>query len=261
VTRRPGFTPFKRPATTAEEATSSSSAAEGDLMDDKADRDDEKASLSGVSHDGDPTTASVESGEGGGVMELSYEVVEDEHGGMRLVPRGGGLANESMVVSEGGDDQEDHWDDYDGGGGGAMTEDEWAQFLRKNGLDVGEEGAIIETPSFSSLNGEKSRGTGSRKNARKQTTKFKFVDRVSICVSGGQGGKGCISFEAMGPGRKRPSGGNGGAGGDVYIVADSRVQGLDGEKHQYKGKSCMEDEQQADIPPPPIPSPSAPHLP
>jgi GTPase involved in cell partitioning and DNA repair len=52
------------------------------------------------------------------------------------------------------------------------------------------------------------------------------MDRVRIEVRGGRGGNGCVSHEVLSPGRKRPSGGNGGPGGNVYIVADRGMNGL-----------------------------------
>lgn len=54
-----------------------------------------------------------------------------------------------------------------------------------------------------------------------------FVDRVKIFVKAGDGGRGCASFrrEAKVP-RGGPDGGNGGRGGDVLLVADSRENTL-----------------------------------
>ncbi len=54
-----------------------------------------------------------------------------------------------------------------------------------------------------------------------------FVDRVKIFVKAGDGGRGCASFrrEARVP-RGGPDGGNGGHGGDVLLVADSRENTL-----------------------------------
>src|SRR5262245_15773045 len=54
-----------------------------------------------------------------------------------------------------------------------------------------------------------------------------FVDRVKIFVKGGDGGRGCASFrrEARVP-RGGPDGGDGGAGGDVVMVAVSHQNTL-----------------------------------
>jgi len=54
----------------------------------------------------------------------------------------------------------------------------------------------------------------------------RFVDKVQIEVKGGRGGNGCVSFEVLSPGKKRPNGGMGGRGGDVYIVADRDLMSL-----------------------------------
>mmetsp|Transcript_15190 Transcript_15190/g.14587 ORF Transcript_15190/g.14587 Transcript_15190/m.14587 type:complete len:171 (-) Transcript_15190:7-519(-) len=55
---------------------------------------------------------------------------------------------------------------------------------------------------------------------------YKFMDKAQIEVSGGRGGNGCMSFEVLTPGQKSPTGGNGGAGGNVYIVADRGLNGM-----------------------------------
>lgn len=63
---------------------------------------------------------------------------------------------------------------------------------------------------------------------------------MSIEVKGGKGGNGCISFESMrddptnltldsvvpSPSVRRPTGGNGGAGGNVFIIADDTLAHL-----------------------------------
>ena len=56
---------------------------------------------------------------------------------------------------------------------------------------------------------------------------MKFVDEVQITVSSGNGGPGAVSFrkEAMVP-RGGPDGGDGGRGGDVIFIADSRLGSL-----------------------------------
>lgn len=56
---------------------------------------------------------------------------------------------------------------------------------------------------------------------------MKFVDEATICVSAGNGGDGCVSFH-----REKyilkggPDGGNGGKGGNVYIIADVNMNTL-----------------------------------
>ena len=54
-----------------------------------------------------------------------------------------------------------------------------------------------------------------------------FVDRVTIYCQAGDGGSGCMSFrrEARVP-RGGPSGGDGGKGGDVIVVADENATSL-----------------------------------
>jgi GTPase len=67
-----------------------------------------------------------------------------------------------------------------------------------------------------------------------------FVDRVTIYCQAGDGGSGCMAFrrEARVP-RGGPSGGDGGKGGDVIIVADENVSSLSnivGHKHWRGGR-------------------------
>lgn len=56
---------------------------------------------------------------------------------------------------------------------------------------------------------------------------MRFVDEARILVKAGKGGKGCMSFrrEKYIP-RGGPDGGDGGAGGSVYLRADSRLLSL-----------------------------------
>lgn len=54
-----------------------------------------------------------------------------------------------------------------------------------------------------------------------------FVDEARIFVKAGDGGKGCESFYRSKHLRyPRPDGGDGGKGGDIIVVADSRIQTL-----------------------------------
>jgi GTP-binding protein len=54
-----------------------------------------------------------------------------------------------------------------------------------------------------------------------------FVDECQLHVRGGDGGAGCVSFRREGPEvRGGPNGGDGGRGGDVWLVADRNVSSL-----------------------------------
>ena len=54
-----------------------------------------------------------------------------------------------------------------------------------------------------------------------------FVDECSLCVRGGDGGAGCVSFRREAHvDRGGPDGGDGGRGGDVWLVADRNVASL-----------------------------------
>jgi hypothetical protein len=53
------------------------------------------------------------------------------------------------------------------------------------------------------------------RNRHTQSLRYKFVDRASLKLQGGEGGKGCAAYEMLGAFKKKPSGGNGGHGGDV----------------------------------------------
>jgi GTP-binding protein len=70
---------------------------------------------------------------------------------------------------------------------------------------------------------------------RKRHTMYKFVDKVLIEVRGGKGGNGCISIEDLGRGKRQPDGGNGGRGGNVYIVADNSLTSLNFDVFHFNG--------------------------
>lgn len=55
-----------------------------------------------------------------------------------------------------------------------------------------------------------------------------FIDEAKICVVGGRGGHGRVSFRPVGksPYKRRPTGGNGGWGGDVFVQANPRMRTL-----------------------------------
>src|ERR1051326_3994453 len=60
-----------------------------------------------------------------------------------------------------------------------------------------------------------------------------FVDEIKIFARAGHGGKGCVAFqrEKYRP-KGGPSGGNGGRGGDVILVADHDLNNLIGQYYQ-----------------------------
>ncbi|KAL3783296.1 hypothetical protein HJC23_007965 [Cyclotella cryptica] len=60
-----------------------------------------------------------------------------------------------------------------------------------------------------------------------------FIDRIHIRTRAGSGGKGCISYHHIGSYKRRPSGGHGGKGGNVYLVTDPTVGSLKMEKHHF----------------------------
>src|SRR4051794_21724774 len=54
-----------------------------------------------------------------------------------------------------------------------------------------------------------------------------FVDEAQLNVRGGDGGAGCVPFRREGPEvRGGPNGGDGGSGGDIWLVADRNVASL-----------------------------------
>lgn len=81
--------------------------------------------------------------------------------------------------------------------------------------------------------------TKKRKSKRKNNeavTKKPFIDRIHIRVRGGNGGNGCISYHTLSSYKRRPCGGHGGKGGNVYLVTDPKVSSLKMEKHHYQGQ-------------------------
>ena len=75
---------------------------------------------------------------------------------------------------------------------------------------------------------------------RKQgnASSYKFVDKARVKVLGGNGGKGCISYESKlgSKYKKRPDGGHGGNGGCVILVADVNEQSLNMSTHHFKAE-------------------------
>ena len=54
-----------------------------------------------------------------------------------------------------------------------------------------------------------------------------FVDEAQLNVRGGDGGAGCVAFRREGPVvLGGPNGGDGGNGGDVWLIADRNVASL-----------------------------------
>ena len=84
----------------------------------------------------------------------------------------------------------------------------------------------LSTVPTSSFDDNDDRPGSSNARKRETHTTWKFVDRVQIEVKGGRGGNGCVSYEVLSPGRKRPSGGSGGKGGSVFVVADRGLTGM-----------------------------------
>ena len=59
------------------------------------------------------------------------------------------------------------------------------------------------------------------------------MDKVQIECRGGRGGNGCISFERLSPTKKRPTGGSGGYGGNVYLVTDKTLTSFNFETFHF----------------------------
>lgn len=88
--------------------------------------------------------------------------------------------------------------------------------------------------------------SGSQKTKKKKSKhrkqgnagSYKFVDRAFIRVAGGQGGKGCLSYETLlgSSYKKKPDGGHGGKGGSIIIRADPSEQSLNMPSHHFKAE-------------------------
>jgi len=72
---------------------------------------------------------------------------------------------------------------------------------------------------------------------RGANNRTRLIESVQLQVAGGKGGNGCISFEVLSPGKKRPDGGNGGRGGHVYILADRDLTSLKFTTYHYNAGS------------------------
>ena len=75
-----------------------------------------------------------------------------------------------------------------------------------------------------------------KKKKKKEKSQMPFIDRINLKAKGGTGGRGCISFHRIGSYKKKPSGGHGGKGGNVYLVTDPTLSSLKMEKHHYTGQ-------------------------
>ncbi|GMF15860.1 unnamed protein product [Phytophthora fragariaefolia] len=140
--------------------------------------------------------------------------------GLRAAPlrRGGVLARSAASTRAPGDEDEDEdadaeleWDELD-----AQLDEVWA-------LDD-DEGRKVEEHVKQKV-----------RVRRAQHSKRRFVDRIRVKATGGHGGNGCASFFAESAMRKRPNGGHGGAGGDVVIEANDKMQNLANATHHFKG--------------------------
>jgi len=171
-------------------------------------------------------------GSEGPLVVEEYRVEEDAEGAMRMVQ-----SNKDRQQNYGKDSVKALLRETRKNG--AMTEDDWFEFLRRAGIERAG-GGNEHHGAFSqdSEDSGKNRKDPPPLRLGRQTRKGppKFVDRISVVVSGGKGGKGCISFETIGAASKRPSGGHGGRGGNVIFVADPRVQSLEMDRHHFHGK-------------------------
>lgn len=87
----------------------------------------------------------------------------------------------------------------------------------------------VHSPLPSMSRKRQTRSSSKEKKRQKQRGRqaYRFVDRTRVQVSGGAGGRGCMSMFHIGRKRKkRPDGGHGGNGGSVIILADPHVHSL-----------------------------------
>src|SRR5206468_5686559 len=112
--------------------------------------------------------------------------------------------------------------------------------VRQSGSECGRRGSKSPCPeppgvsevSFNQSRGGETRQVGRRRDGFARITTM-FVDRVTLFVSGGDGGRGMCSFrrEKYVP-RGGPNGGDGGNGGNVVVRAVSGADSLAGVVHR-----------------------------
>src|SRR5262245_48914771 len=81
-------------------------------------------------------------------------------------------------------------------------------------------------------------GTALTSTSELQPPSVMFVDRVTVDVSAGRGGDGCLSFrrEKYVP-RGGPDGGDGGDGGSIVLVAEAGVDSLSALVHRKQWRA------------------------
>lgn len=97
---------------------------------------------------------------------------------------------------------------------------------------------ITINPGGNSSSSNSTRLKNKQHNSSKNevVTRKPFIDRIRIRTRGGNGGKGCISFQTISSYKRRPCGGHGGKGGHVYLVTDPKISTLKMEKHHFQGQ-------------------------
>ena len=71
----------------------------------------------------------------------------------------------------------------------------------------------------------------------KQHSNLRFNDKIRIKCQGGNGGQGCVSFEAHARKRGKPDGGSGGVGGDVVIECVDAIGGFQFSKRSFRAQN------------------------